>query len=57
MFPTTFVCANDPGNFPDNSVAKLTNLIAIPPLFIIIPANIKNGIANNENELIPVNIR
>ena len=57
IFPTTFVCARDPGNFPDNSVAKLTNFMAIPPLFIIIPASTKNGIANSENEFIPVNIR
>jgi hypothetical protein len=31
--------------------------MAIPPLFMIIPANTKNGIANNEKELIPVKIR
>src|SRR5699024_11650646 len=47
-FPIMFVCANDPGTLPPNSLANSTSLFAIPPRFMIIPDNIKNGTATNE---------
>lgn len=51
------VCAKDPGIRPTNTLAKLTNRNAIPPLFIMIPANTKSGIANMVKSSIPVTIR
>src|SRR5699024_5531904 len=47
-FPIMFVCANDPDTLPPNSLANSTSLFAIPPRFMIIPDNIKNGPATNE---------
>ena len=37
-------------------MAQFISLIAIPPVFIIFPAKIKNGIANNEKEFVPIKI-
>ena len=37
-----------------NAEAKLTILFAIPPVDIIVPANMKNGIAITVNENIPL---
>ena len=53
IFASTFVAARYPGIQPTKSLASRTSLFAIPPLFIIFPANVKNGNANNENESIP----
>ena len=52
----TLVCANAPGVRPVTNFARLINLTAIPPLFMIFPAKIKNGIANKLNTEIPENI-
>src|SRR5699024_3428580 len=46
--PIILVCAKDPGILPPNNFANSTNLVAIPPLFIIIPDKMKNGIATRE---------
>tara|TARA_R110002051_G_scaffold95649_1_gene165617 strand:+ start:69495 stop:69881 length:387 start_codon:yes stop_codon:yes gene_type:complete len=42
-----FTNAKPPGKGPTIALAKLINLTAIPPLFIICPAKIKNGMADN----------
>jgi len=39
---------------PRKLAAKSTSLFAIPPKLMIVPARIKNGIANSEKESIPV---
>ena len=56
MLATTFDCASAPGILPAITLAQLTSLVAIPPLFIILPARIKNGMAISENEFEPANI-
>ena len=56
ILATTFDCASAPGIRPLITLAQLTSLVAIPPLFIILPARMKNGIAISENELEPANI-
>ena len=55
MFATTLDCASAPGIRPATTLATFTIRSAIPPLFIIFPARIKNGIAISENELAPAN--
>ena len=57
MLETTLVCAKEPGKNPLIIFEKLINRIAMPPLFIIFPARIKNGIANKAKESKPTNIR
>ena len=57
MLATTFVCARAPGIRPLSTLAQLTRRSAIPPLFIILPARIKKGMAISENELEPANKR
>ena len=52
--PRIFACARFPGILPTKSCAKSTSLFAIPPLFIIFPAKINNGTANNEKLSTPV---
>ena len=37
--------ASPPGQWPTREVAKLTNLVAAPPLSIAVPANTKRGTA------------
>src|SRR5699024_462007 len=51
-----FTCANPPLKCPTTDSAKFNKRIVIPALFIISPANIKNGMAINVKELIPENI-
>src|SRR5699024_3541948 len=53
IFPTTFVCAKEPGNLPTSNLARFMSRIAIPPLFIIFPDNIKKMIAKSVKLLIP----
>src|SRR5699024_1966091 len=53
ILPTTFVCANEPDNLPTNNLARLISLIALQPLFIILPESIKNISASNVKLLIP----
>ena len=55
-FAKIFVWAKPPGVLPVTILAKLIKRIAIPPLFIIFPARIKNGMANKLNTLIPEKI-
>ena len=57
MLATALVCARAPGIFPVNSLAKLISRMAIPPLFMIFPARIKNGMASRLNTEIPEKIR
>ena len=57
MFATAFVCARAPGMLPTKSFARLIRRIAIPPLFIRLPARMKNGIASRLNTEIPEKIR
>ena len=57
IFATVFVWARDPGTPPVSSLARLIRRIAIPPLFIRLPARMKNGIASREKTEIPPKIR
>ena len=41
-------CAIEPGILPTNSWAKLTRRLAIPPLFMMLPARINSGTASRE---------
>ena len=54
---TILTCAKPPGNAPTIALAKLISLLAIPPLFIICPARIKNGMAKMEKLSKPVTTR
>ena len=56
MFARTLLSARAPGSLPHKASASLIILIAIPPLFIKLPARTKNGIARRGNEFKPVNI-
>ena len=56
ILATTFDCASAPGIRPLITFAQFTSLCAMPPLFIMLPARMKNGIAISENELEPANI-
>ena len=42
----TLTTANPPGNRPTSTLAKSISRWAIPPLFMILPAKIKKGMAN-----------
>jgi len=57
MLAVTFTKANPPGSFPTMTLAKLINRMAIPPLFIMLPARIKKGIARRAKLSRPVAIR
>ena len=57
ILATALVCASAPGILPVKSFAKLMRRMAIPPLFMIFPARIKNGMAKRLNTEIPENIR
>ena len=57
IFPRTLTIATPPGIPPTNTRAKSINRMAIPPLFIIFPASIKNGIARSAKLSNPVAIR
>ena len=48
IFARILACARFPGIFPTNICAKLISLLAIPPLFIILPARMNNGTAKSE---------
>ena len=56
MLARTFVWASAPGARPVISFARLIRRTAIPPLFIIFPARMKNGIASRLNTEIPEKI-
>lgn len=51
---STFVCARAPGIGPTNAFAKSINREAIPPWFMMAPANTNNGMASNANESTPL---
>ncbi len=53
MFARTLVAARYPGTLPTTSLASLTSLLAMPPLFMMLPPIIKNGSASREKESIP----
>ncbi len=53
----TLTNANPPGKLPIKDFAKSISRFAIPPLFMISPANIKNGMAKSAKLSIPVVIR
>ena len=57
MLAITLVCARAPGARPVMSLARLIRRTAMPPLFIILPARIKNGIASRLNMEIPEKMR
>ena len=48
IFARILACARFYGIFPTNICAKLISLLAIPPLFIILPARMNNGTAKSE---------
>lgn len=56
MEPTTVIKPNPPLIWPTNVYAKSISFSDIPPRSMIDPASIKNGIAINVNESVPVNI-
>src|SRR5690554_4163536 len=37
------------------TLAQFTSLMAMPPLFMMLPARMKNGMASREKELVPMN--
>ena len=47
ILASTLTCPNDPGTRPTITCARLMRRIAIPPLFIRVPAKIKKGIASS----------
>ena len=57
MLATALVWARAPGILPVNSFAKLISRMAMPPLFMILPARMKNGMASRLNTEIPENMR
>ena len=57
ILATTLVCAKGPGKKLLTNLAQLIKRIAIPPLFIKLPARIKNGMANRAKESSPTNTR
>jgi len=57
ILATALVWAREPGTRPVRTFAKLISRIAIPPLFMIFPAKMKNGMANNVKMDIPEKIR
>ena len=56
IFATILVWAKAPGIFPVKSLANCMSRIAMPPLFMIFPASIKNGMAIKLNTEIPEKI-
>jgi hypothetical protein len=56
MLAITLTRARPPGRKPTSAWAKLISLLAIPPLLIISPTNIKKGTANRGKLLIPENM-
>ena len=56
MFATALVWARAPGMLPVKSFAKLMRRMAIPPLFMIFPARMKNGMARRLNTDMPEKI-
>ena len=56
MFAMTFVWASAPGARPVMSFARLIRRTAMPPLFMIFPARMKNGMARRLNTEIPEKI-
>ena len=57
ILATAFVWAREPGTRPVRTFAKLIRRMAMPPLFIIFPARIKNGMAKSVKMEIPEKIR
>ena len=53
MLPRMLACAMEPGILPTNSWAKLTRRLAIPPLFMMLPARMKRGTASREKDSTP----
>ena len=56
MLARMLVCASAPGARPVISFARLISLTAIPPLFMMLPARMKNGMASRLNTEIPEKI-
>ncbi len=57
IFASTFTIATPPGIPPTSTRAKSIRRMAIPPLFMMFPAKIKNGIASKAKLSRPVAIR
>ena len=57
MLATMLVCASAPGSLWAMILAQPMSRLAIPPLFIILPASTKKGMASREKELAPVKVR
>ena len=51
---STLVAARQPGIFPTKNRARRTRRRAMPPLFIMLPASIKNGSASSAKESMPL---
>ena len=54
MLPTILAWAREPGIQPTNSFAKFTRRLAIPPLFMMLPARMKRGMASREKLSTPL---
>src|SRR5215216_4509657 len=57
MLARTFTCPRPPWMRPTNMWATANNLCVIPPVFIKLPAKMKNGIARSGNEVVEAYIR
>ena len=56
MLATALVWARAPGMLPVNSLAKLIRRMAMPPLFIMLPARMKKGMASRLKTEMPEKI-
>ena len=54
MLASTLVCAREPGIRPDSSWANRISLLAMPPLFMILPASMNKGTARREKLSTPL---
>jgi len=57
MLATMLVWAREPGSLWANIWAHPINRLAMPPLFMMLPASTKKGMASREKELAPVKVR
>ena len=57
MLPSTLTCARPPRTRPTSSCVKSKMRCVIPPVFIRLPARMKNGIASSGNDVVAEYIR
>ena len=57
MLATVFVCIRAPGMKPMQTLARLMSLAAMPPVFMMLPASTKNGMASSAKLFMPAKMR